>query len=338
MTKQTLKHFALSLAVLAVALIPSENFAQAGLGSKLAGERAASSRAQGATRQTQTPGSPSYTFTLLNYPGTLFTLATCINKGALTSKIEITGEYAPRADTETGFLVKVSGKKTVTEIYEAVSYPHEPAQQVAYCSNDSGLIVGTYQDSSGVFHGYERNGAKFTTLDVPFAGATATFPQSINNSGEVVGGWEDSDGNEHGFALIGTSFSSFDYPGGTQAYADDVNSAGDIVGNFLDSSGVETGFVLSGGTYTAISYSGAVETFASGINDAGNIVGGFCTTSECVETFDGFQSFLLSGGVFTPIALPGEVYTSVTDINNNGTVIGYYQDAAGVVGSFMATP
>ena len=110
------------------------------------------------------------------------------------------------------------------------------------------------------------------------------------------------------------------------------------MGNFLDSSGVETGFVLSGGTYTAISYSGAVETFASGINDAGNIVGGFCTTSECVETFDGFQSFLLSGGVFTPIALPGEVYTSVTDINNNGTVIGYYQDAAGVVGSFMATP
>jgi hypothetical protein len=38
------------------------------------------------------------------------------------------------------------------------------------------------------------------------------------------------------------------------------------------------------------------------------------------------------------IAIPGEVYTAVTDINNSGVVVGYYQDAAGLVGSFLATP
>jgi hypothetical protein len=51
------------------------------------------------------------------------------------------------------------------------------------------------------------------------------------------------------------------------------------------------------------------------------------------------QNFLCSGGAFTPIAiLPGEVVTDVIDISNNGVLVGYYQDAAGLVGGFIATP
>jgi hypothetical protein len=340
MTEKTLKHFALSLAVLAVALIPSPSLAQVGLVSKLPGKRAASSRAHGARNQAQTPNSPSYTYTLLNYPGTLSTSAICINKGATTSKTEIVGGYGTAAElAQAGFLARVSGKKTVTETYQAVSYPHEPAQQFAECINDSGQIVGTYIDNSGVSHGYERSGGKFSPLDVPFSGATGTYPISINNSGEVVGGWADSDGNEHGFTLIGGTYASFDYPGGTQTSASDVNSAGDIVGSYLDASGAFEGFLLSGGTYTPIEYSGAVSTYADGINDSGVIVGNYCTTSECEINFDGAQNFLLSGGVFTSIdILPGEVYAVADDINNNGVLVGYYQDAAGLVVSFLAAP
>jgi len=48
---------------------------------------------------------------------------------------------------------------------------------------------------------------------------------------------------------------------------------------------------------------------------------------------------LLSGGVFTSIdILPGEVYAVADDINNNGVLVGYYQDAAGLVVSFLAAP
>jgi hypothetical protein len=186
--------------------------------------------------------SASRTFDTVKYLavrlGTLSTLATCINKGAHTSKTETTGEYAHDSDSEAGFLVKVAGKKTVTESYQAVNYPHEPAQQPAYCVNDVGQIVGTYQDGSGVFHGYERSGGRFTTLNVPFAGATATLPQSINNSGEVVvGGWDDSDGNEHGFTLIAGTYASFDFPGGTRPMLPMSTARGTWVG-YLDASGV----------------------------------------------------------------------------------------------------
>jgi len=289
--------------------------------------------------QAQTPDAPSYTYTLLSFPGTFSTLATGINPGAITAKTEIVGGYGPDVDfTQGGFLVKVSGTKTFSETYQAVNYPHAPPNQVAAGVNDLGQIVGTYVDGSGVGHGYEKSGGTFIKLNVPFAGATGTFPQGINNSGEVVGCWADSAGNSHGFTLIGTTYASFDYPGGTQTCAFDINNAGDIVGDYYDASGVGDSFLLSGGTYSSFAVPGAVETDASGINDAGDIVGTYCTTSECIPKFDGAQGFLLSGGVFTTFAIPGEIYTAVTDINNNGVLVGYYQDTAGVVVGFLATP
>jgi len=340
MTKQTVTYFALSLVSIGLALSPTLSLAQVRLAAKLPGKHTSSSATHAASRQAQTPGSPSYNYTLLSFPGTLSTAGMCINKGATTSKTEIVGGYGTAPElSHAGFLARVSGTKTVTETYQSVSYPHEPAQQFAECINDSGQIVGTYIDNSGVSHGYERSGGKFSPLDVPFSGAMGTYPISINNSGEVVGGWADSDGNEHGFTLIGSTYASFDYPGGTQTSASDINSAGDIVGSYLDASGAFEGFLLSGGTYTPIEYSGAVSTYADGINDSGVIVGNYCTTSECEINFDGVQNFLLSGGVYTSIdILPGEVYAVADDINNNGVLVGYYQDAAGLLVSFLATP
>jgi len=340
MTQQTLRHFALFSLLMSLLLSASLSGAQVRLAANLPGKGRPSPTSHAAGHQAQTTDSPTYTYTLLNYPGQLSTDAICINKGATSSKTEIVGGYGAEPElSQAGFLARVSGTKTVTESYESVSYPHEPAEQFAECVNDSGQIVGTYVDSSGGSHGYEKNGGKFTLLDVSFSGATGTFPFSINNSGEVVGGWSDSDGNEPGFTLIGGSYASFDYPGGTQTYATDINSAGDIVGIAYNASGISIGFLLREGTFTLIEYPGAVETFVDGINDSGVIVGNYCTTSECEANLDGVQNFLLSAGVYTPITIvPGEVYAIVDDINNNGVLVGTYQDAAGVVASFVATP
>src|SRR5271170_3450027 len=146
MTRPTMKHFAISVAVFGVALIPSLSLAQVGLASKLPGKRAASSVVHATGRQAQTPTSPSYTYTLLNFPGTLFTQAAGINPGATTSKIEIVGGYGPLVEINAGgFLARVSGKKTVVETYKAVNYPHV-TQQYAVGVNDSGQIVGVYLD------------------------------------------------------------------------------------------------------------------------------------------------------------------------------------------------
>jgi hypothetical protein len=147
---------------------------------KLPGKRTASSAADAASRQLQTLGTfLQLRAAQLSCP--LSTVAICIDKGATTSKTEIVGAYSPFAQYQGGFLARVSRTKTVTETHQAVSYPLEPADQWATCVNDLGQIVGTYIDSSGVNNGYERRGGKFTTLNVPFSGATGTFHQSIND-------------------------------------------------------------------------------------------------------------------------------------------------------------
>lgn len=330
-----MKRFALLLGFWGLALNTSTSLAQVGPLSKLAARHSAPAM-QARRNQAQTPGSTPYTYTLLNYPGTLFTYAGGINKGVTTTKMEIVGGEG--SGTQGGFLVTVSGKGTVTEAYRAVNFPHEPLAQNAYDVNDSGQIVGQYLDGAGIYHGYERSLSTFSKIDVPFTGATGTGAAGINNVGEVVGGWFGSDGTEHGFTLIGGSYASFDYPGSTQSWGSGVNSAGQIVGTYIDASGAYHGYLLSGGTYTSIDPSGSVQTFANGINDSGDIVGWYCTTSACVSTGEGEQGFLLSGGVFTTITIPGEFAVVLTDINNNGVVVGSYQDGAGLNVSFMATP
>ena len=344
MTKQTLRNFALELSLSALALIPSTSLAQAQLASRLPAKRLASAATQAARHQTthlaKAPGSPSsslslssslsYTYTLLSFPGSLDTSAEGINLGATTPKMEIVG-----AANEGGFLAKVSEKKTVTETYEAVNYPHSLGAQTIAAVNDSGEMVGDYADYD---LGYERSGARFTKIAVPFPGALGTFPYGINNSGEVVGGWWDSNKDEHGFTLIAGAYTSFDYPGGSETAGFGINSAGDIVGGYNDASGVPHGFLLSGGAYTSFNFPGAGETDPYGINDAGDIVGLYCTTTECPSGLAGAQGFLLSQGVFTTIGMPGEVLTYAAGINNNGVVVGVYQDAAGLTISFLATP
>ena len=339
MTKQTSKNFALALGLLGLALIPSTSVAQAGLASKLPGKNPATAAAQAASQQAKTPGAPSYTYTLLSFPGSLSTFAEGINLGATTSKTEIVGGYGPPEQcslAQGGFLALVSGKKTVTETYKAVNYPHLPQDQIALGVNDSGQIVGAYCTSADVYYGYELSAGKFTTLNVP--GAAGTLALGINNSGEVVGYWGTSGGPTQGFKLIGTTHTSFIYPGASATLPISVNNEGEIVGNYADTSNVTHGFLLSGGTYTSFDVPGSVATYAEGINDAGDIVGGYCLTSECAETNEGAQGFLLSQGVYTTIAIPGEVLTYVLGINNNGVMVGYYQDAAGLLVSFLATP
>jgi uncharacterized membrane protein len=333
MNKQILKHLAVSCALLWFLLSASLSGAQVAPLSKLAGRRPGSSAGQAANDATKTLASSSYTYTLLSIPGTVTTYLSGINLGVTNPKMEIVG-----GGSEGGGVVRMSGKKIVTETYQPVNYPHISGQeQNAFGINDVGQIVGVYIDGLGVYHGYELSGGKFTTLNVPFAGATGTSAFAINNSGEIIGQWFDATGNTHSFAVVGGTYTALDYPGADYTEANAINSNGDIVGAYA-ANGVINGFLLSGGTYTSFDVPGAISTGAFGINDAGAIVGEYCTTSECVLTSAGAQGFLLSGGVFTTITMPGEFSTFAFAINNNGVILSQYQDAAGLVVSFLETP
>lgn len=344
MTKQTLKHFALSPVLFGLALIPSLSLAQAGLASKLPGKRAASHAPQSTSRPSQAvvPGTASYsTFSYIDFPQSPYTYATGINSGAASPKMLIVGEYGP--ENEAGFRLQVEGKKGTTYAFSPVAYPRS-SNQGAFGVNDFGQIVGIYGTGSGL-NGYEYSSGKFTKIIVPFAGAQDTEPFDINNAGNVVGTWLDSSGVWQGFLLSGGVYTSFSCPGSTYTIAESLNNAGDIVGYYQDSSGNLHGFLLSGGTYTSIDFPGAILTYASGTNDSGDIVGGYCATSECVSDYDGLQGFLLSGGTFTTVNIPGADATAPIDLNNNGVIVGSYSDSRGgpdgaysVSHSFIAFP
>src|SRR5271157_1286087 len=63
--------------------------------------------------------------------------------------------------------------------------------------NDWDQISGYYVDSTGTPHGFIKNGANYTTLDVP--GAAYTIGSAINNEGVVTGLYVNPDTSHHGF-------------------------------------------------------------------------------------------------------------------------------------------
>ncbi len=340
MTKQSLKHFAMSLAALALALGTSTSLAQ----SKLAGLRQAgqqpSHHSQAVTRAAHTPqsGSPSYTFGLLDFPQAPNTAASGVNK-----KFEIVGAYGstvPQGDGGNGFQLKVVlGKSAETETYRTVNFPGQPAEQFANGLNDSGQIVGDYLDASDNSHGYELSGGTFTSFDYP--GATGTNASAINNTGVIVGGWWPSSLLVQGFQLSGGSYTVINFPVSTQTFPYGTNNNGDIVGFYDDAEDVTHGFLQSGGTYTSIDVPGAFGTYATSINDAGEIVGGYCTTAQCMDDQNTIQGYLLSGGVFTTINVPGSTSTIIFGINKKGAIVGSYGncgEGAGLAHGFFATP
>src|SRR5580658_602465 len=340
MARQTVKYLALSLAGLALALSASPGLAQGRLAAR-PHKRSAFSPSSSASKTIQSaqPDGSSYTYTLFDFPGTFYTFGVALNVGATTPKIEIVGGYgdAPLLGYDSFLMYESQGKPVVTESYKSVAFPKVP-EQCAFGVNDGGQIVGEYLDSSGVYHGWKLSGGKFTTIDVPFAGATGTGTNGINDSGEIAGGWDGSGISQHGFTLIGTTYTSFDYPGAVATWAWSLNNNGDTVGYWVDTSGEFHGFVLSGGTYTSLDPPGSVWTVPTGIDDAGDVVGGYCTTSACLENLDGVQGFLWSGGVFTTFTIPGATGTALAAINDKGVILGGYYDVAGFQHGFLAVP
>src|SRR5260370_598559 len=101
--------------------------------------------------------------------------------------------------------------------------------------NDTGQIVGTYADASGV-HGFLLSGGSYTTLDDPLA-SQGTVAVGINDMGQIVGYYGDAIGI-HGFLYSGGTYATLDDPlASSNTYALGINAAGQIVGFYQNGSG-----------------------------------------------------------------------------------------------------
>jgi hypothetical protein len=118
----------------------------------------------------------------------LFTIPTGVNNGG-----EVVGYYAESPEFIThGFYRSVDGTLTFP-----VDYPNARSTTL-YDINDSGTVIGTWQDVSLSNHGLILQLPDlFTSFDLP--GATDTYGRGINNQGEIVGSYIDSSGDGHGF-------------------------------------------------------------------------------------------------------------------------------------------
>jgi probable HAF family extracellular repeat protein len=226
-------------------------------------------------------------------------------------------------------------------IYSAISDPlgiHTEALGI----NNSGQIVGFYQSSDLVPHGFVYSNGTYTTLDVPVPGTRFTEATGINDAGQIVGVYV------VGNASFGFLYTNGSYTTIQPAYG--INNAGQIVGTYNNS-----GFVYSNGTYTTLNVPGSDATSATGINDSGQIVGtsivagpknhGFLYDGGTFTTFSnpsapddtlalginnldqivglyGSNGFLLSDGTYTTIAFPGSTNSIAFGINDAGQIVG----------------
>ncbi len=95
--------------------------------------------------------------------------------------------------------------------------------------NDAGTVAGSYEDTSGMRHGYVYQGGAYTTFDMPEA-ASAIAVTAINNNGRVVGTYESSaDGKQHAFLYNGTTVTPFGTWKGYDTAAVAINNHGRMV-------------------------------------------------------------------------------------------------------------
>jgi uncharacterized membrane protein len=237
----------------------------------------------------------------------------------------------------------------VTQTYKFRSFAYPGAASTdGRGINNSGQIVGQWQDSARVAHGFLLSDGVYRSFDVP--GALGTYPQDINDAGTVVGlytQWPekvlyDANGERvccasYGFVRTPDGqFLTVDYPTTNSeipiTWLFGINNVGRMVGGYNEfelavpntsSHGIHS-FVFDGAAFTPIDFPSTVArvhipvTYAVDVNDAGNIVGGYNDDTE----YQSRHGFVLRNGVYSTFDMPAADFTDLFDINNFGEIIG----------------
>jgi uncharacterized membrane protein len=258
------------------------------------------------------PGTPvlAATYTIIDVPGANYTHAAAINNhGVIAGDSSLFGGH--------GFLRAADGAFTFFEIKDSTS------TTVANL-NDSGWVVGSYQDADYASHGFIR---KFNGRIIKISDRSGDVGvRGINKPGEVCGYINDS-------AFVRSSngtITKFDPPGSLFAVARSINDSGSSTGDFSDPTHSH-GFVrASDGTITAFDPPGAADTFSFSINANGAITGWF-SDNEGLQ--HGYVRDL--AGQFTVFDVDGQLYTQPMQINSRGVVVGSFADGQFVRHGFL---
>ena len=198
--------------------------------------------------------------------------------------------------------------------------------------NDSGDIVGFYNDAAGRTHGFVRAGGHFQSIDFP--GARLTQARGIAPNGDIVGTYqlpnESGPVPVHGFLLRASgTWHNVDYPGHLNTIAQRILADGTILGCYHDEDTMGTmhGMFRTRRGYDAIEESMSMHNGATPDN---RFIVGLFTDRE-----NRGKGYTFEAGRFVPFEVPGAMSTAAWDVNPLRIIVGVFQDAAAVVHGFM---
>jgi hypothetical protein len=197
------------------------------------------------------------TFTTLDYPGALNTLAVGINGSG-----DVVGQYN---NSSGGGSFLLSGGQ-----YSTVTVPGATGVTSVEGINDAGQIVGLY-DAGSHSEGFIDAAGTVSTISVP--NSISTIPTAINATGTIVGYYTDSVGHGRGFLDVGGAITTFDPPGAVATFPFGISDSGTIYGSFGAASGIKDGFIGTPGTFTEFDLPGALVTGITGIGSGGDLAG-----------------------------------------------------------------
>lgn len=211
--------------------------------------------------------------------------------------------------------------------------------------NNSGEIVGEYDDPNYYQHAFYNANGQYNVFDFPQA--YYTIATGVSNKGTIAGFYQEYAGADERDSGYGANVNGFIYtpgktqptqlnlPGCTETELYGVNDSGTVVGNCPGSFNTVKFYGIAYNPATQVETDLIVQnsqfTHAYGINDVGQIVGAYNdgTTYHC---------FLYSSGSYIIIPdPPGSTLTICTGINNAAQVAGYFLDAQSQQHGFIAT-
>lgn len=189
----------------------------------------------------------------------------------INNKGEIVGSYAFFGGVH-GFIWQ--GNSSCFDIVD----PNGPNLTEAWGVNDSGDVVGYYEDSADNYQGFLYVNGTYTTIACP--GWIDTRAYGISDTGVIVGDNANSTtGPYSGMEYKSGKCSTVNFPKAVSTSVKSMNKSGQISGWYTDSSGVTHGFIKTGSTFQTINYPGATGTLAFHLNDKGQIAGYYADAS-----------------------------------------------------------
>jgi len=282
----------------------------------------------------------------------------------LNSQGTIVGSYliptVGRYTVDLPFVRKSNGRLTTIKIAKTCVNGSDCEGNLALGINDSGTILGQYEDDNFLDVGFilGANG-KLTSFKVPSESISdtnyGTHPASysgINKSGAITGSYTaTADGTSRGFVRAPNGkFTTFSVSGANSGIAYgtfplSINDGGAITGYFTDGTNACRGFVRSPGgkvtVFTAPDLAPGICTFVpASINDSGAITGCYMDTSYVAHSF-----VRTAAGEFTSFEVPGastQGYdgqgTCAVSINQAGVITGSWTDKSGNTHGFLRKP